>query len=308
MPGIIDSISKNIDSMSKGHKAIANYLLENYDKAAYMTAAKLGEACQVSESTVVRFTMELGFEGYPHFQKSLKEELKSKLTSVQRLNSTERFADHASAIRDIMQADIENLKSTLNEVGEEAFDEAVKSILGARKIYLMGLRSSAPLSSFMHFYMTLLFDDVVHIYSNSANEVFEQILPITDKDVMIGISFPRYSQRTINSMAYAKSKGAKVIVITDKDNTALTLNADIKLFAKSSMASFVDSLTAPLSLINALLVTLGMHRKDHIKSSFEALEQLWSQFSVYEGGKDRLDEQESDIIIENDKEVETNEG
>ena len=151
----------------------------------------------------------------------------------------------------------------------------------------MGLRSSSPLSSFMHFYMTVLFDDVVHIHSSSANEVFEQILPITENDVMIGISFPRYSQRTINSMDYAKKKGAKVIVITDKDNTAMTKSADIKLFAKSSMASFVDSLAAPLSLINALLVSLGMHRRDHIHSSFEALEQLWSEYRVYEVGKDR---------------------
>ncbi len=282
---IFDEINNKKDSMSKGHKAIANYILDNYDKAAYMTASKLGEATGVSESTVVRFTMELGFEGYPHFQNTLKEELKSKLTSVQRLDATERFADDATAIRDIIQADIDNLKATLNNVSTDAFEEAVKTILGARKIYLMGLRSSSPLSSFMHFYMTLLFDEVVHIHSNSANEVFEQILPIRSDDVMIGISFPRYSQRTINSMAYAKSKGAKTIVITDKDDTALTEHADIKLFAKSSMASFVDSLAAPLSLINALLVTLGMHRKEHIKSSFEALEGLWSQYSVYEGDR-----------------------
>ena len=287
---IFDEINKRKESMSKGHKAIANYILDNYDKAAYMTASKLGEATGVSESTVVRFTMELGFDGYPHFQKTLKEELKSKLTSVQRLDATERFADDASAIIDIMQADIDNLKATLNNIDTEAFSKAVKTILGAKKIYLMGLRSSSPLSSFMHFYMTLLFDEVVHIHSNSANEVFEQILPIRSDDVMIGISFPRYSVRTVNSMAYAKSKGAKTIVITDKDNTSMTENADIKLFAKSSMASFVDSLAAPLSLINALLVTLGMHRKEHIKSSFEALEGLWSRYSVYEG--DRKEDKE----------------
>ena len=288
---IFDEITNRLDSMSKGHKAIASYILDNYDKAAYMTASKLGEATGVSESTVVRFTMELGFEGYPHFQNTLKEELKSKLTSVQRLDATERFADDATAIRDIIQADIDNLKATLNEVNNEAFEEAVHTILKAKKIYLMGLRSSSPLSSFMHFYMTLLFDDVIHIHNNSANEVFEQILPITSDDVMIGISFPRYSKRTVNSMAYAKKKGATVIAITDKDDTALTQNADIKLFARSSMASFVDSLAAPLSLINALLVMLGMHRKEHIKSSFEALEELWSQYSVYEG--DRVPEKEN---------------
>lgn len=277
--------------MSKGHKAIANYIINEYDKAAYMTAARLGEVTGVSESTVVRFTMELGFEGYPHFQSALKEELKSKLTSVQRLNYTERFGDDAEAIRDIIKGDMDNLRDTLATLDDAAMSEAVKMILGARKIYIMGLRSSSPLSSFMHFYMTLLFDEVVHIHSNSTNEVFEQIMPITSDDVMIGISFPRYSRRTINSMEYAKNKGAGVIVITDKDNTPMTEHADVKIFAKSSMASFVDSLAAPLSVINALLVTLGMHRREHIVSSFEALETLWSQYKVYEVGRDRADEE-----------------
>ena len=186
---------------------------------------------------------------------------------------------------------MDNLRDTLATLDDAAMSEAVKMILGARKIYIMGLRSSSPLSSFMHFYMTLLFDEVVHIHSNSTNEVFEQIMPITSDDVMIGISFPRYSRRTINSMEYAKNKGAGVIVITDKDNTPMTEHADVKIFAKSSMASFVDSLAAPLSVINALLVTLGMHRREHIVSSFEALETLWSQYKVYEVGRDRADEE-----------------
>jgi len=290
----IELIESRLPEMSKGHKAIAGYILENYDKAAYMTASKLGEETGVSESTVVRFTMELGFEGYPYFQSALKEELKSKLTSVQRLNYTERFEDDAAAVRDIMHGDMENLKDTIANLDDVAMSNAAKTILKARKIYIMGLRSSSPLSSFMHFYMTLLFDDVIHIHSNSTNEVFEQIMPITSDDVMIGISFPRYSQRTINSMEYAKKKGAKTIVITDKDNTAMTEYADIKLFAKSSMASFVDSLAAPLSLINALLVMLGMHRREHIVSSFEALETLWSRYRVYEVGRDRNTEMEDE--------------
>lgn len=294
MNSTIELIESRLPEMSKGHKAIAGYILENYDKAAYMTASKLGEETGVSESTVVRFTMELGFEGYPYFQSALKEELKSKLTSVQRLNYTERFEDDAAAVRDIMRGDMENLKDTIANLDDVAMSNAVKAILKARKIYIMGLRSSSPLSSFMHFYMTLLFDDVIHIHSNSTNEVFEQIMPISSDDVMIGISFPRYSQRTINSMEYAKKKGAKTIVITDKDNTAMTEYADIKLFAKSSMASFVDSLAAPLSLINALLVMLGMHRREHIVSSFEALETLWSRYRVYEVGRDRNTEMEDE--------------
>lgn len=296
MESIIELINEKLPGMSKGHKAIANYIIESYDKAAYMTAAKLGDKTGVSESTVVRFTTELGFEGYPHFQATLKEELKSKLTSVQRLNYTERFDDDETAVRDIMKGDMENLKETIAALDDESMSKAVDAILKARKIYIMGLRSSAPLSSFMHFYMTLLFDDVIHIHSNSTNEVFEQIMSIASDDIIIGISFPRYSQRTINSMEYAKKKGATVLAITDKDNTAMTEFADIKLFAKSSMASFVDSLSAPLSLINALLVMLGMHRREHIRSSFESLEQLWSQYEVYNGGKDCADRQKEEEI------------
>lgn len=287
LSGVVERITDAMDSMSKGQKAIARYILDNYETAAYMTAAKLGEATGVSESTVVRFSMELGYEGYPHFQKALLEELKVKLTSVQRLNAASRFADDASVVKSILQADMDSLKHTYENLNEEAFSQAVQTILQAKKIYIMGLRSSAPLSSFMQFYMTILFDDVVHIHSNSANEVFEQILPIGPGDVMIGISFPRYSTRTIKSMQYARDRGANVIVITDKQDTPMTEYADVALFARSDMASFVDSLTAPLSLINALLVALGMHRKSHIEHSFEALEKLWEEYKVYDTGKDR---------------------
>lgn len=287
MTGTFDLIENSISGMSKGHRAIANFILESYDKAAFMTAAKLGEEVGVSESTVVRFTTELGFEGYPEFQKALQEDLKTKLTSVQRLGLTERFESDSEALRSVVNQDITNLKNTLSMIDDAEFDKAVSTILSARKIYIMGIRASAPLSEFMHFYMTLLFDDVVLVRSTCTNELFEQIMPIGEGDVMIGISFPRYSARTINSMGYAKSKGATIIAITDKDDTAMTEYADIKLFANSSMASFVDSLTAPLSLINALLVSLGMHRKDHIQASLESLETLWSQYRVYETGRDR---------------------
>lgn len=287
LSSVVERINDAFDSMSKGQKAIAKYILDNYETAAYMTAAKLGETTGVSESTVVRFSMELGYEGYPHFQKALQEELKVKLTSVQRLNAASRYTDDASILKSIIQADIDSLKYTSENLDEEAFSKAVSTILQAKKIYIMGLRSSSPLSSFMHFYMTPLFDDVRHIHSNSANEVFEQILPIGPGDVMIGISFPRYSSRTIQSMQYARSRGASVIVITDKADTPMTEYADVALFARSDMASFVDSLTAPLSLINALLVALGMHRKDHIEESFETLERLWKEYQVYDTGKDR---------------------
>lgn len=287
MTGTFELIESRISDMSKGHKAIAGFILESYDKAAFMTAAKLGEEVGVSESTVVRFTTELGFEGYPEFQNALQEDLKTKLTSVQRLGLTEKFESDSEALRAVVAQDITNLKDTLSLIDDKEFDKAVSTILNARKIYIMGIRASAPLSEFMHFYMTLLFDDVVLVKSTCTNELFEQIMPIGEGDVMIGISFPRYSARTINSMGYAKSKGATIIAITDKDDTAMTEYADIKLFAKSSMASFVDSLTAPLSLINAFLVSLGMHRKEHIQASLESLETLWSQYRVYETGRDR---------------------
>ncbi len=284
---LVEHIEAEMPRMSKGQKSIARFILSDYERAAYMTAAKIGEEAGVSESTVVRFTMELGYEGYPHFQRLLQEELKVKLTSVQRLNASRRFSSDAQVLNSILQADIDNLKTTFESIDEAAFSKAVETILGAKRIFVMGLRSSAPLSSFIHFYFTLLFDDVRHIHSNSANEVFEQILPIGPGDVLIGISFPRYSMRTIQSMQYARQRGAAVVAITDKADTPLSEHADVALFATSDMASFVDSLVAPLSLINALIVALGMRKRDHIEQTFEALEHLWDEYKVYDKGKDR---------------------
>lgn len=285
--GLVGQIEAEMPKMSKGQKAIARFIISDYERAAYMTAAKIGEQTGVSESTVVRFSMELGYEGYPHFQKLLQEELKVKLTYLQRLNASKRFSGDEHVLKSIMMTDIDNLKHTADSVDEESFSKAVQMVLKAKKIYLMGLRSSSPLSSFMHFYFTLLFDDVRHIHTNSANEVFEQILPIGPGDVMIGISFPRYSSRTIQSMQYARQRGASVLVITDKEDTPLAQQADVALYARSDMASFVDSLTAPLSMINALIVAVGMHRREHIEQTFEALENLWDEYKVYDKGKDR---------------------
>jgi len=290
---LVEHIESEMPKMSKGQKAIARFILSDYERAAYMTAAKIGEEAGVSESTVVRFTMELGYEGYPHFQHLLQEELKVKLTSVQRLNASRRFSSDGQVLSSILQTDIENLKSTYENIDSTAFSKAVETILASKRIFVMGLRSSAPLSSFIHFYFTLLFDDVRHIHSNSANEVFEQILPIGPGDVLIGISFPRYSMRTIQSMQYARQRGAAVVAITDKADTPLALQADVALFATSDMASFVDSLVAPLSVINALIVALGMRKRDHIEQTFEALENLWDEYKVYDKGEDR----KSDIII-----------
>lgn len=287
---LVEKIEALLPQMSKGQKAIGYFIISDYERAAYMTAAKIGSCTGVSESTVVRFSMELGFEGYPHFQKTLQEELKVKLTYLQRLNASKRYSSDAQVLRSILQADSDNIRHTLDNIDEKAFEQAVQLLLGAKKIYLMGLRSSAPLSSFMHFYFTLLFDDVRHIHSNSANEVFEQVLPIGPGDLMIGISFPRYSSRTIQSMQYARHKGASVLAITDKKDTPLSEHADIALFARSNMASFVDSLVGPLSVINALIVAVGMHRRVHIEQTFEALEHLWDEYQVYDKGKDRKED------------------
>jgi len=284
---LVEHIESEMPKMSKGHKAIARFILSDYERAAYMTAAKIGEEAGVSESTVVRFTMELGYEGYPHFQRLLQEELKVKLTSVQRLNASRRFANDDQVLQSILESDISHLKSTLENIDPQAFRMAVETIVGAKRIFIMGLRSSSPLSSFLHFYFTLLFDDVRHIHSNSANEVFEQILPIGPGDVLIGISFPRYSVRTIQSMQYARERGAAVVAITDKADTPLARHSDVALFATSDMASFVDSLVAPLSVINALIVSLGMRKRDHIEQTFEALEHLWDEYKVYDKSKDR---------------------
>jgi len=285
---VVDRIESRMPKMSKGQKAIAGFILSDYDRAAYMTAAKVGETVGVSESTVVRFAMELGFDGYPHFQKLLQEDLKVKLTSVQRLHASSRYANDGETLKSIMLTDMENVKRTYENMDEEAFSKAIELILSAKNIFLMGLRSSSPLSSFLHFYFTLLFDDVHHIHSNSANEVFEQILPIAPGDVLIGISFPRYSNQTIQSMQYARKKGASVVGITDKPGTQFAQNVDIGLYATSDMASFVDSMVAPLSLINALIVALGIRKKDRIEQTFEALEKLWEEYKVYDKGADRL--------------------
>lgn len=286
--GLVERIEAEMPQMSKGQKAIARFILSDYERAAYMTAAKIGEQTGVSESTVVRFTMELGYDGYPHFQKMLQEELKEKLTYLQRLNASKRYEGDAQVLKSIMQTDIENLKHTMEMADTDAFSKAVQMILTARKIYLIGLRSSSPLSSFMHFYFTLLFDDVRHIHTNSANEVFEQVLPIGPGDLIIGISFPRYSSRTIQSIKYARQRGAGVLAITDKPDSPLADNADVALYARSEMASFVDSLTSPLSVINALIVAVGIHRREHIEQTFEALENLWDEYKVYDKGKDRI--------------------
>ena len=281
---LISKIEREMPAMSKGQKAIASYILKNYENAAFMTAARIGEDAGVSESTVVRFAMELGFEGYPHFQKVLQEELKVRLTSVQRMKASIKLNDNDDILGAVLHSDIEKLKRTNETIDRNAFNQAVELILGAKKIYILGVRSAAPLAAFLGFYFNLIFDNIRLVHTTSVSELFEQILGVKTGDVVIGISFPRYSKRTIKAMAYSRSTGATVIAITDKADTPISENADVSLLAPSDMTSFVDSLVAPLSVINALIAAIGYKRQDAVIETLEKLERIWDEYQVYDKG------------------------
>ncbi|MHB8063459.1 MAG: MurR/RpiR family transcriptional regulator [Ruminiclostridium sp.] len=279
---LINIIQQKYDDFSKGQKLIANYIVNHYDKAAYVTAAKLGEICGVSESTVVRFAIELGFDGYPKLQKVLQELIKSRLTSVQRIEVSSNRINEDNILKSVLQSDIDKIKITLEQVDHTDFNDIVETILTAKRIFILGVRSSATLASFLGFYFNLIFDNVRLVHTTSVSEMFEQIIRAQEGDVVIGISYPRYSKRTIKAMQFAKDQGAKTIALTDSIESPVAQCADMSLFARSDMASFVDSLVAPLSLINALIVAIGMRRKDEVYNTFERLEKIWDEYQVYE--------------------------
>jgi DNA-binding MurR/RpiR family transcriptional regulator len=286
---ILSHIQESMPSFSKGQKLIASFILESYDKAAFMTACKLGKTVNVSESTVVRFAAELGYDGYPSMQKALQEMIRSKLTSIQRIEvSNDRIGDQ-DIMSMVMQSDIEKIRITLEETCRESFHQAVESITSARRIYILGVRSASALANFMSFYFTFIFDNVVHVETSSISEVFEQVMRIGPGDVLIGLSFPRYSKRTVKAMQYAKNQGAQVIAITDSAVSPLAAIADVSLYAKSDMASFVDSLVAPLSLVNALIVAVSRVKNDQVEETFGKLEQIWAEYEVYEPSVDEKD-------------------
>lgn len=279
---ILTHIQENMTSFSKGQKLIANFILSSYDKAAFMTACKLGKTVNVSESTVVRFAAELGYDGYPSMQKALQEMIRNKLTSIQRIEvSNDRIGDQ-DIMSMVMQSDIEKIRLTLEETDRTSFSRAVEAISSARRVYILGVRSASALANFMSFYFTFIFDNVVHVDTTSISEVFEQVMRIGPDDVLIGLSFPRYSKRTVKAMQYAKKQGATVIAITDSDVSPLANIADVSLFAKSDMASFVDSLVAPLSLVNALIVAVSRVKNDQLEATFGKLESIWAEYEVYE--------------------------
>ena len=279
---LIKRIQARLPELSKSQKLIANFIINQYDKAAFMTAAKLGEVVGVSESTVVRFAIELGFSGYPELQKVLQELIKSKLTAIQRIEVSSSRINEDNILKSVLQSDMEKIKITLDEIDQASFNRIIELILDARKIYILGVRSSAPLASFLGFYFNLIFDNIRLVHTTSVSEMFEQILRASEGDVVIGISFPRYSKRTIKALQYVKSQGASVIAITDSHESPLAAFADHTITARSDMASFVDSLVAPLSVINAIIVAVGMRRKNQIYETFEKLEKIWDEYQVYE--------------------------
>ena len=282
MSDLMSKIQSGMSEFSKGQRSIARYIIEHYDKAAFMTASKLGATVGVSESTVVRFATELGYGGYPHLQKALQEMIRNKLTAVQRMEVTNDRMGNRDVLRAVLNSDIEKIRLTLDELDQETFNTVVEEILNAKHIYILGVRSSYALSSFIGFYFNLMFDNVRLVHTTSASEAFEQILRVGEGDVVLGISFPRYSRRTLQALEYARDSGATVIALTDSRLSPLSQTAHYTLIAKSDMASFVDSLVAPLSVITALIVALGMRKQQEVSDIFNKLETIWDEYQVYE--------------------------
>ena len=279
---LLKQIELGMPSFSKGQKLIANYITEHYDKAAYMTAAKLGSIVKVSESTVVRFAIELGFDGYPELQQALQDMVRTRLTSFQRMEVTNDRIGDGDVLSKVLLSDADKLRHTLDAINREDFDSAVEKIVNAKKIYIMGVRSSASLAGFLNYNLRMIFDDVKVVETTSGSEVFEEIMGIGAGDVMIAISFPRYSKRIINAVDYAKHAGADVIAITDSNMSPIAHEADCLLTAQSDMASFVDSLVAPLSIINAIIVAVSRKKKDELAVRLRRLEQIWDEYDVYD--------------------------
>lgn len=275
-------INECYGSLSKGQKILATYITDNYDKAVFLTAAKMGQVVGVSESTVLRFATHLGYKGYPEFQKALEEMVRNKLNSIQRMEVTYGRISQSHILETVLQSDQEKIKDTLEHIDEHAFELAVDTIIKAKHIYIVGIRSCAPLAAFMAFYFNLMFENVTLLQTNNSSELFEQMVRISKDDVIIGISFPRYSMRTLKAMEFANNRNAKVITLTDSVHSPMNLYSSCNLIARSDMASIVDSLVAPLSVINALIVALCMKKQGEVAKTLETLEDIWNEYQVYE--------------------------
>ena len=279
---ILSVLEHKFPSFSKGQRTIAQFILKNYDKTAFMTAARLGEVTGVSESTVVRFAADLGYRGYPGMKKALQEIVRNRLTSVERIEAAESTMDGHDVLKAVLRADINNLQATLDEIDQDYFNQAVDMILSAKHIYIIGMRTSTTLADFLAIYLKLLLDDVTVVKEIAAREVYEQLLRIGEGDLIIGISFPRYSTATGKALQYCREAGAQVIALTDSETAPIARSAHYLLTAKSDMVSLVDSLVAPMSVVNALIVALTSRRKHETAQTLERLEQVWDQYHVYE--------------------------
>ena len=282
MRNLLSEIEIRMPTFSKGQKLISNYILENYDKAAYMTASRLGKIVQVSESTVVRFAIELGFEGYPEFQHALQEIVRTRLTAAQRMEVTNSLIGDGDILSKVLLGDAEKIKRTLEDIDADAFDKAVENLAAAKNIYILGVRASSSLAGFLAHGLRMISDNVKFVQTTSGSEMFEQIMSIGKDDVMVAISFPRYSKRLKNATSFAKHAGADVIAITDSTASPIAPSADQLLLAKSDMASFADSLVAPMSIINALIVALSRVKQEELRVRLRLLEDIWDEYDVYD--------------------------
>ena len=285
-------IQQNMATFSKGQKLIARYIMEHYDRVAFMTASRLGATVGVSESTVVRFATEIGYTGYPELQQAMQEMIRNKLTSVQRMEVTANRIGENDILDSVFTQDMDIIRRTMEETSHENFYAAADAISNARRVYIMGARSSLALATFISYYLKLLLENDILVQSTSEAEIFEQMIRIDEGDVVIGISFPRYSKKAVKALNFARKSGAKVVAITDSTLSPLAEPADYLLLARSDIASIVDSLCAPLSLINALIVTISMKRKKDAEETFTKLEHLWDEYNVYEKVDEKSDHED----------------
>ncbi len=284
MSSVLQTIRQQMDGFSKGQKRIAEYILSDYDKAAFMTAAKLGKTAQVSESTVVRFASELGYSGYPAMQKALQELIRGRLTSVQRIRASEM--EEGDLLNRAMHRDVETINATIESIDRTAFANVVEKLLAAEHVYIVGVRSSAFLAGYLNFYLRLLMDNVILVQHSAAGEIYEQMVHIGPKDVLIAISFPRYSNMVIHAVDMACERGADVIAITDNGMSPLMPYATEALFVQCEALSYVDSLAAPLSFLNALVLAVGYRRRQEVAETFSQLEQVWSKYDIFGKSED----------------------
>ncbi len=282
---LLNIIAEHSKGFSKGQRRIADYITENYDKAAYMTASRLGSLVDVSESTVVRFAIELGFDGYPDMQRAMQEFVRTRLTSFQRIEVTNNLIGDSDLLEKVLSSDIDKIKHTYERIDRDSFDGAVNAIINAKRIYIVGVRSSSTLAGFLDYNFKMIFDDVRLVQNPSGSEIFEQIMNINSDDVLIAISFPRYSNRIINAVEFAKNAGANIIALTDTEKSPIAQNADQLLLAQSDMVSFVDSLVAPLSIINAIIVAVAKKKQNEVTDRLRRLEEIWDEYDVYDKSK-----------------------